>query len=68
MSQFHWHVVDSHSFPLQIPGFAEVAEKGAYSPDMIYTPADVQDIVTYAAEVFNLLRKTSSEEAYIILI
>ena len=54
MNQFHWHVVDSHSFPLQIPSFEEVADKGAYSSDMIYTPADVQDIVTYAAEVCNL--------------
>lgn len=51
MSQFHWHVVDSHSFPLQVPGFEEVAEKGAYSTSMIYTPADVQEIVSYAAEV-----------------
>lgn len=51
MSQFHWHVTDSHSFPLQIPGFEEVAEKGAYSPSMIYTPSDVQDIISFAAEV-----------------
>ena len=51
MSQFHWHVVDSHSFPLQVPGFQEVAEKGAYSTSMVYTPEDVQDIVSYAAEV-----------------
>ncbi|KIP03090.1 glycoside hydrolase family 20 protein [Phlebiopsis gigantea 11061_1 CR5-6] len=50
MSQFHWHVTDSHSFPLQVPGFEEVAEKGAYAQDMIYTPADVQDVITYAAE------------------
>ena len=40
-----------HSFPLQVSGFEEVAEKGAYATDIIYTPADVQDIVTYATEV-----------------
>lgn len=51
INQFHWHVVDSQSFPLQIPGFTEVAAKGAYSSSMVYTPQDVQDIVTYAGEV-----------------
>ena len=51
MSQLHWHVVDSQSFPLQVPGFTEVAEKGAYSSSMTYSPSDVQEIVSYAGEV-----------------
>ena len=55
MSQFHWHATDSHSFPLQVPGFEEVAEKGVYASDMIYAPADVQAVVTYAAEVASFL-------------
>ncbi|KAF7799426.1 hypothetical protein EIP86_010661 [Pleurotus ostreatoroseus] len=50
INQFHWHVVDSQSFPLQIPGFMEVSAKGAYSSSMVYTPQDVQDIVAYAGE------------------
>ncbi|KAI0373766.1 N-acetylhexosaminidase [Pilatotrama ljubarskyi] len=48
MSQFHWHVVDSQSFPLEVPGFTELASKGAYSSSMVYTPSDVQEIVSYA--------------------
>jgi hexosaminidase len=48
---FHWHVVDSQSFPLVVPGFTELSEKGAYSSQSVYTPSDVQDIVTYAANV-----------------
>ncbi|PPQ70615.1 hypothetical protein CVT25_011981 [Psilocybe cyanescens] len=48
MSQFHWHVTDSQSFPLTVPGFPELAQKGAYSTQEIYSSADVQDIVTYA--------------------
>ncbi|KAF4617318.1 hypothetical protein D9613_005806 [Agrocybe pediades] len=48
MSQFHWHVVDSQSFPLTIPGFPELTQKGAYSADEIYSSADIQVIVTYA--------------------
>ncbi|KAI0345602.1 N-acetylhexosaminidase [Trametopsis cervina] len=49
MNQFHWHVTDSQSFPLEIPGFTEVATKGAYSSSFVYSAKDVQDIVSYAA-------------------
>jgi hexosaminidase len=49
MNQFHWHVVDSQSFPLVVPGFPELAAAGAYSPAQVYTAADVADITAYAA-------------------
>ncbi|KIY69292.1 glycoside hydrolase family 20 protein [Cylindrobasidium torrendii FP15055 ss-10] len=48
MTTFHWHVVDSQSFPLQIPGFLELSEAGAYTAEMVYTPENVADIVAYA--------------------
>ncbi|KAL4249823.1 Beta-hexosaminidase [Abortiporus biennis] len=48
INQFHWHVVDSQSFPLEVPGFTDIASKGAYSSSMVYTPNDVKDIVAYA--------------------
>jgi hexosaminidase len=48
---FHWHIVDSQSFPLSLPEFPELAQKGAYSTSELYSPADVQDIVSYAAAV-----------------
>ncbi|KAF8158415.1 N-acetylhexosaminidase [Crassisporium funariophilum] len=48
MSQFHWHIVDSQSFPLTIPGFPELSQKGAYSAQEIYSSADIQDIVQFA--------------------
>ncbi|EJF60954.1 N-acetylhexosaminidase [Dichomitus squalens] len=48
LNQFHWHVVDSQSFPLEIPGFTDLAAKGAYSSSQVYSPSDVQDIVAYA--------------------
>lgn len=54
INQFHWHAVDSQSFPLQIPGFEEISSQGAYSPSMVYTPKDIQDIVTYAGEASSL--------------
>ncbi|OCH90413.1 N-acetylhexosaminidase [Obba rivulosa] len=48
INTFHWHVVDSQSFPLEVPGFTDLAAKGAYDPTMVYTSADVQNIVAYA--------------------
>jgi N-acetyl-beta-hexosaminidase len=51
LNHFHWHVVDSQSFALVVPGFEELAQKGAYSPTQVYTPDDVKDIVAYAASV-----------------
>ncbi|EMD39645.1 glycoside hydrolase family 20 protein [Gelatoporia subvermispora B] len=48
INTFHWHVVDSQSFPLEVPGFTDLAEKGAYDPTMVYTATDVKNIVAYA--------------------
>lgn len=51
INHLHWHVVDAQSFPLVVPGFEEISQKGAYSSSQIYTPENVQDIVAYAAAV-----------------
>ena len=51
LNVLHWHVVDSQSFPIQISPFPEVSEKGAYSEDMVYTPSDVESLISYAAAV-----------------
>ncbi|EKM75154.1 hypothetical protein AGABI1DRAFT_132509 [Agaricus bisporus var. burnettii JB137-S8] len=49
INHFHWHVVDSQSFPLVVPRFEEISSKGAYSSAEVYMPQDVKDIVEYAA-------------------
>ena len=51
MSMFHWHIVDSQIFPLVVDAFPELAQTGAYSSKKVYTPQDVQDIASYAAQV-----------------
>ena len=58
MDTLHWHVVDSQSFPLVVPGFEALSEKGAYNPASVYTLQDVQDIVAYAAAVRLYLSRT----------
>ncbi|KAG5644765.1 hypothetical protein DXG03_007673 [Asterophora parasitica] len=49
INTLHWHVVDAQSFPLVVPGFTELSSTGAYSASQVYSTADVQDIVSYAA-------------------
>jgi hexosaminidase len=49
MNRFHVHVTDSQSWPLEIPALPELSAKGAYRPDLVYTPQDFQDIQHYAA-------------------
>uniref|UniRef100_A0A1D1ZL22 Beta-hexosaminidase n=1 Tax=Anthurium amnicola TaxID=1678845 RepID=A0A1D1ZL22_9ARAE len=48
LNVFHWHVTDSHSFPILLPSEPELALKGAYARDMMYSPADVRRIVDFA--------------------
>ncbi|MCL7036731.1 hypothetical protein MKW94_028558 [Papaver nudicaule] len=45
LNVFHWHITDSHSFPLVLPSEPELARKGSYGPKMQYSVADVQKIV-----------------------
>jgi hexosaminidase len=49
LTTFHWHMVDSQSFPLEVPEFPELSAKGAYGSSLVYSTNDVQNIVTYAA-------------------
>ncbi|KIL67750.1 glycoside hydrolase family 20 protein [Amanita muscaria Koide BX008] len=49
LNTFHWHVVDSQSFPLVVPGFEGISQKGAYSSAFTYSTSDVKNIVQYAA-------------------
>ncbi|KIM78434.1 glycoside hydrolase family 20 protein [Piloderma croceum F 1598] len=49
INTFHWHIVDSQSFPLEVSGFTEISGKGAYSATDVYTSKDVEEIVSYAA-------------------
>lgn len=45
---FHWHITDSHSFPLEIPSMEQFTVYGAYGPNFTYSPDVVKSIIQYA--------------------
>ncbi|CAI9764645.1 unnamed protein product [Fraxinus pennsylvanica] len=50
LNVFHWHITDSHSFPIVLPSEPELAGKGAYGESMKYTAADVRNVVEFGME------------------
>ncbi|GAB2277138.1 Beta-hexosaminidase 3 [Dionaea muscipula] len=47
LNVLHWHIVDTQSFPLEIPSYPKLWD-GAYSTAERYTVADAKEIVSYA--------------------
>ena len=47
MNRLHLHITDSQSWPLEIPAFPHLAEKGAYHKGLTYSPADLDSIYYY---------------------
>ncbi|KAE9547777.1 hypothetical protein FO519_009013, partial [Halicephalobus sp. NKZ332] len=48
MNVFHWHIVDSESFPYTSTKYPELSEKGAYTPKHVYTVDQMKDIIEFA--------------------
>lgn len=47
LNVLHWHIVDTQSFPLELPSFPKLWD-GAYSTSERYTTSDATEIVRYA--------------------
>ena len=50
LNVFHWHIVDTHSIPIEFLGelTAPLTQYGAYDAASIYTQQDIKDFVEYA--------------------
>jgi hexosaminidase len=48
MNVLHWHLTDDQSFPWQTEELPELAERGSFAPEAVYTPADIKEVVRYA--------------------
>ena len=50
MNVFHWHIVDSQSYPVEQKTFpiSQMANYGAYASNKVYTQDTIKDLVDYA--------------------
>ncbi|KAG5681026.1 hypothetical protein PVAND_010492 [Polypedilum vanderplanki] len=48
LNNFHWHITDAQSFPMEMKKHSDLTKYGAYSHKKIYKVEDIQDIVEYA--------------------
>jgi len=48
LNTFHWHISDSASFPMYSQRQPQMTYYGAYSPNKVYYPEDIREIVYYA--------------------
>lgn len=44
MNRLHLHVTDSQAWPLEVPAMPDLARKGAYGADMIYSTKDLEEM------------------------
>uniref|UniRef100_A0A1A9UTR0 Beta-hexosaminidase n=1 Tax=Glossina austeni TaxID=7395 RepID=A0A1A9UTR0_GLOAU len=47
LNTFHWHIIDSQSFPMEVKTQPELYKIGAYSQRKVYTHEDITEIVEY---------------------
>jgi hexosaminidase len=50
LNRLHLHITDAQSWPLEIESLPELASKGAYSPELTYSPVILKELQTSAAD------------------
>ncbi|KAI0994601.1 Beta-hexosaminidase [Podosphaera aphanis] len=49
-NRLHLHMTDSQSWPMEIPSLPELAQRGAYTSHLVYSPKDIRDIQSYGIQ------------------
>ena len=49
-NRLHLHASDAQSWPLEIPALPELASKGAYSEDQIWSVADLHEVQSFGSQ------------------
>ena len=47
LNTLHWHITDTHTFPLEIESLPLMTAYGTYSSKLVYSARNVRDIVEY---------------------
>jgi len=48
LNVFHWHIVDSQSWPIQIPSHPQLSQMGAYSQEETYSVEEIVELTRFA--------------------
>ncbi|XP_035776083.1 chitooligosaccharidolytic beta-N-acetylglucosaminidase-like isoform X2 [Anopheles albimanus] len=50
LNVLHWHITDTHSFPIVLKRVPEAALFGSYSSEALYSLTDIRSVVNYARQ------------------
>ncbi|XP_043213547.1 chitooligosaccharidolytic beta-N-acetylglucosaminidase-like [Amphibalanus amphitrite] len=50
LNTLHWHVTDTHSFPIEVSSEPRLVQYGAYSPQKVYSAREVAELVQYGRQ------------------
>ena len=50
LNTLHWHITDTHSFPIYVKSQPQMTQYGAYSSKHVYKPDDVKAIVEHGKQ------------------
>lgn len=48
LNTLHWHIVDSQSWPLELPTHPQLSRAGAYSSSQVYKLEEIKELTHYA--------------------
>lgn len=60
LNVFHWHITDSHSWPIQIKSHSYLSDYGAYEDSKFYTAVDISEVMWCVLEFVVYLNQSTN--------